>query len=230
MSAATARRIASVRAARQTRIERSDATRAALLRSAMRLICELGMHGASIDRIAADAGYTKGAFYSHFASKEEMFLAVLDEHFAAEIARLDSVLVGAGHPAQEARHAAEGFLANVDADPNWRGLYQEFAVHATRNEAFRLEFVARQRGLRERMAAVFSRWACDLGVMPPVPADDVAAMTFFMADGFLLDRLVDPELDDALYGAMIEVFLHGLVAMTQQAAAGTLPDPMADPS
>jgi hypothetical protein len=128
------------------------------------------------------------------------------------------VLVGAGHPAQEARHAAEGFLANVDADPNWRGLYQEFAVHATRNEAFRLEFVARQRGLRERMAAVFARWASDLGVASPVPAADVAAMTFCMADGFLLDRLVDPELDDALYGAMIEVFLHGLVAMTEAGA------------
>jgi AcrR family transcriptional regulator len=213
LSAATARRIASARATRQTRIERSDATRAALLRSASRLICELGMQGASIDRIAADAGYTKGVFYSHFASKEDMFLAVLDENFAAEIDRLDAVPVGAEHPAQEARRAAEGFLANVDTDPNWRGLYQEFAVHATRNEAFRIEFAARQRGLRERMASVFSRWTADLGVAPPVPPADVAAMTFFMADGFLLDRLVDPELDDALYGRMFEVFLHGLVAM-----------------
>ena len=213
MSAATARRITSRDGARQTRIQRSDATRAALLRSASRLICELGMHGASIDRIAADAGYTKGAFYSHFASKEDMFLAVLDEHFAAEIARLDAVLVGTGHPAEEARQAAEGFLANVDADPDWRGLYQEFAVHAGRNEAFRVEFAARQRGLRERMASVFSRWASDFGVTPPVPPADVAAMTFFMADGFLLDRLVDPELDDSLYGRMFEVFLRGLVAM-----------------
>jgi AcrR family transcriptional regulator len=201
-------------------MQRSDATRAALLGSASRLICKLGMHGASIDRIAADAGYTKGAFYSHFASKEDMFLAVLDEHFAAEIERLDTVLVGAGDPAEEARHAAEGFLANVDADPNWRGLYQEFAVHATRNEAFRVEFAARQRGLRERMASVFARWASDLGVTPPVPPADVAAMTFFMADGFLLDRLVDPELDGALYGRMIEVFLHGLVAMTDASEGG----------
>jgi AcrR family transcriptional regulator len=194
-------------------MQRSDATRAALLRSASHLICELGVHGASIDRIAAHAGYTKGAFYSHFASKEDMFLAVLDEHFAAEITRLDAVLVGADHPAQEARHAAEGFLANLDADPNWRRLYQEFAVHAGRHEAFRVQFAARQRGLRERMASVFARWASDLGVVPPVAPADVAAMTFFMADGYLLDRIIDPALDDALYGRMFEVFLHGLVAM-----------------
>ena len=70
------------------------------------------------------------------------------------------------------------------------------------------------------MARVFSRWAADLGVTPRWRPQDVAAMTFFMADGFLLDRLVDPELDDALYGAMIEVFLHGLVAMSE-VAAGT---------
>jgi AcrR family transcriptional regulator len=215
LSDATARRTVPRRHARQTRVQRSDATRAALLRSASRLIRELGMYGASIDRIAADAGYTKGAFYSHFASKEDMFLAVLDEHFAAEIARLDTVLVGAGDPAEEARLVAEGFLANVDAAPDWRGLYQEFAVHATRDEAFRAKLVARQRGLRERMASIFARWASDLGVAPPLPPGDVAAMTFFMADGFLLDRLIDPELDDALYGRMFEVFLHGLVAMTE---------------
>jgi AcrR family transcriptional regulator len=199
---------------RPTRMQRSVQTRAALLRSASRLICELGMHGASIDRIAADAGYTKGAFYAHFASKEDLFLTMLDEHFATELARLDAVLSGTGDPAEEARNAAEDFLEHIDADPEWRRLYQEFATHAARNEEFRIEFAARQRDLRERMAAVFTRWAADFGVTPPVPPRDVAAMTFFMADGFLLDQLIDPELDPTLYGRMFEVFMHGLMAMT----------------
>jgi AcrR family transcriptional regulator len=195
-------------------MQRSEQTRAALLRSASRLICELGMHGASIDRIADDAGYTKGAFYAHFASKEDLFLTMLDEHFATELVRLDAVLSGTGDPAEEARSAAEDFLEHIDADPEWRRLYQEFATHAARNEAFRIEFAARQRSLRERMAAVFTRWASDLGVTPPVPPQDVAAMTFFMADGFLLDQMIDPELDAALYGKMFEVFMHGLMSMT----------------
>ena len=122
-----------------SRVERSEETRAALLRSASRLICELGMHGASIDRIAADAGYTKGAFYAHFASKEDLFLVVLDEHFATELARLDVILAGAEDPAEEARKAAEDFLAHIDADPQWRRVYQEFATHAARHDAFRVE-------------------------------------------------------------------------------------------
>jgi AcrR family transcriptional regulator len=202
-----------------TRIERSEETRAALLRSASRLICKLGMHGASIDRIAADAGYTKGAFYTHFASKEELFLTMLDEHFATELVRLDTILAGTGDPAAETRAAAEDFLEHIDSDPEWRRLYQELATHAARHEAFRVEFATRQRGLRTRMAEVFTRWAADLGVKPPVPPADVAAMTFFMADGFLLDQIIDPELDTALYGKMFEVFMHGLMAMAAAPAA-----------
>jgi AcrR family transcriptional regulator len=204
-----------------SRVERGEETRAALLRSASRLICKLGMHGASIDRIAADAGYTKGAFYAHFASKEELFLTMLDEHFATELVRLDAVLAGTGDPAEETRRAAEDFLEHIDADPEWRRLYQEFATHAARHESFRAEFAARQRALRERMAAVFTRWAADLGVAPPVPPAEIAAMTFFMADGFLLDQIIDPELDRGLYARMFEVFMHGLMAMGEKPMGDT---------
>jgi AcrR family transcriptional regulator len=201
------------RRAHPTRGERQAATRAALLRSASRSICEHGMHGASIDRIAAEAGYTKGAFYANFASKEELFLVILDEKFAAELERLEAAMAGSGEPAEEARRAAEEFLVYVDRDPEWPRLYQEFATHAARNDAFRAELAARQRALRARMAEVFARWTSALDVEPALPHADVAAMTFIMADGFLLDRIIDPELDNNLYATMCEVFLRGLAAM-----------------
>ena len=200
------------RGERPTRSERQAATRAALLRSASRSICEHGLHGASIDRIAAAAGYTKGAFYANFASKEELFLVVLDEKFAAELERLEAAMAGSGEPVDEARQAAEQFLLYVDRDPEWPRLYQEFAAHAARDEEFRAELAARQRALRARMAEVFARWASALGVEPALPHADVAAMTLFMADGFLLDRIIDPELDNRLYATMCEVFLRGLAA------------------
>ena len=203
------------RGERPTRLERQAATRAALLKAASRSICAHGMDGASIDRIAAEAGYTKGAFYANFASKEDMFLAILDEKFAAEMERLEAAMRGTGEPAEEAREAAEEFLTYIDRDPEWPRLYQEFATHAARNEEFRAELAARQRALRERMAAIFERWATGLGVESPLPHKDVAAMTFVMADGFLLDRIVDPALDDGLYATMCEVFLRGLAAMAE---------------
>jgi AcrR family transcriptional regulator len=176
------------------------------------------MDDASIDRIAAEAGYTKGAFYANFASKQDMFLVILDERFAAEMERLETAMSGVGEPTDEARHAAEEFLTYVDSDPEWPRLYQEFTTHAARNEEFRTELAARQQALRERMAAIFARWTEALGVESALPHADVAAMTFVMADGFVLNRIIDPGLDDGLYATMCEVFLRGLAAMSEETA------------
>jgi AcrR family transcriptional regulator len=175
------------------------------------------MSGASIDRIAGDAGYTKGAFYANFSSKEELFLVMLEEKFAAELERLEDAMARSGEPVEQARHAAEEFLVYIDRDPEWPRLYQEFAAHAARNDVFRAEFAARQRALRARMAEVFARSASALGVEPSIPHADVAAMAFFMADGFLLDRIIDPDLDDGLYATMCEVFLRGILSMAKGA-------------
>jgi AcrR family transcriptional regulator len=209
-AAARARRGA---AAGPTRAERQAVTRAALLRSATRLIGELGLDGASIDRIAADAGYTKGAFYANFASKQEMFLTMLDERFAEELAHFEELVDGAGDAVDVARLAANDLLGYVYRDPQWPRLYQEFAVHAAHNDAFRVEFAARQRALRERMAELFVRWVAVMGIEPVLPYEDVAAMTISMANGFILDRIIDPELDQGLFATMSEVFLRGLLAM-----------------
>ncbi len=196
-----------------TRAERGAATRAALLRSASHSICELGMQGASIDLIAERAGYTKGAFYVHFSSKEQLFLTVLEQKFAADLERLEATMAGAGEATDEARQAAVEFLHYLNRDPEWPRLYQEFAAYAARNEDFRAQFAGRQRELRAGMAEVFARWAASFGVQPPLDPGHLAAMTFFMADGFLIDRIIDPELEDSLYENMIEVFLRGLLAM-----------------
>jgi AcrR family transcriptional regulator len=197
----------------KTRAERGARTRAALLRSASHAICELGMHGASIDLIAARAGYTKGAFYAHFSSKEQLFLAMLEQKFAADLRRLEAAMASAGEATEQARRAAGEFLHYVYRDPEWPRLYQEFAAHAARNEDFRAQFAARQRELRAGMADVFARWASSFGVKPHLDPRDVAAMTFFMADGFILSRIVDPELSEGLYAEMVEVFTRGLLAM-----------------
>jgi AcrR family transcriptional regulator len=195
-----------------TRAERQASTRAALLRSATRLICRRGMQGASIDAIAADAGYTKGAFYANFQSKQDLFLTMLDQKFAESLADLEAALPGAGVPQDEAHNAAERFLAYANSDPQWPRLYQEFAALAARDPAFREQLAARVGQLRERMAQVFEQWADSYGVKPSLAPQEVAAMTFFMADGFLMHRLIDPALDETLYPKMVDIFLQGLLA------------------
>ncbi|MHB8491213.1 MAG: TetR/AcrR family transcriptional regulator [Solirubrobacteraceae bacterium] len=203
-----------------TRRESQAMTRAALLRAASHAISRYGVHGASIDRIAEEAGYTKGAFYANFQSKEDLLLVMLDERFSANLDRLDATLSGLGEPAQEAREAAKEFMLNIESDPEWPRIYQELAAHAARNEPFRAELAAQQRAMRVRVAKIYSRWAAAVGVEEAVPSADVAAMTSFMASGFVLERIIEPDLDHDLYTSMLAIFLRGLTADHGRPTAG----------
>jgi AcrR family transcriptional regulator len=195
-----------------TRLEKQQRTRGALLSSASKLFCRRGLEGTSIDDVAEDAGYTKGAFYANFKSKEELFLVMLDEKFSLELERIDSALAGTGDADEEARTAAAEYI-HFASDDEWPRLYFEFAAHAARDEDFRQELATRQRAMRERLVKVYGRWSKDFPAEPPLPLADIAAMTFFMADGFLTDRLIDPDLSEELYPRMLEVFFKGLQAM-----------------
>lgn len=72
------------------RTAKAAQTRSDLLTAAQQLISTKGYEAASVDEIAREAGYTKGAFYSHFDSKQDLFLAVLNERIEASSQRLES--------------------------------------------------------------------------------------------------------------------------------------------
>jgi AcrR family transcriptional regulator len=195
-----------------TRKEKQAKTRSALLSSAAKLICRKGISDASVEDIATYAGYTKGAFYANFKSKEELFLVMLDEKYAAELERLESGLRGDGVPSEEVRAAAEDFIRFAWSDPQWPRLYFEFTTYAARNRDFRGELVTRDRKIREQMAEVYRRWAVELGVEPPMPIEDLTMMTFCMANGFLMGQLIEPKLGEELYGTMMATFFRGVAA------------------
>ena len=201
-----------------SRREKQQRTRSSLLQAAASVFCEHGLEGASIDQVAEEAGFTKGAFYANFKSKEELFLVMLDERFAQELERIDRALAGTEAPLEEARAAAADFI-HFAGDADWPRLYFQFAAHAARDEEFRQEFATRCNAMRDRVAKVFERWTANLRFELPLPLEQIAAMTHFMADGFLLDRLIDPELDEGLYATMLSVFFTGLAAT----AAGWTP-------
>jgi AcrR family transcriptional regulator len=206
-----------------TRREKQQRTRKSLLKAAAKLFCKRGLEGASIDEVAQAAGYTKGAFYANFKSKEELFLVMLDERFAAELERLDRALAGTREPEAEARAAAADFI-HFAGDENWPSLYLQFVAHAALNEEFRQELATRHRAMRARIAEILKRWKEGTGHTPSVPVEEVTAMMSFMVDGFLVDRIVDPELSEDLYATMVGVFLRGLVAQAEDQQAASSPN------
>lgn len=202
--------------ARPTRKEQQARTRAALLRSAASAMAEKGLAGASIAEIVEDAGFTKGAFYANFSSKDELLLAVLDETFDRAIGDIEGAVEDHVDIEGQARGAGDAWLTQLGQEPAGGRLFLELMVHATRDETFRAAWVQRQRALRARVTAIYEARAAALGLTPPFPLADAARMTSAMAHGVALARLVEPEgMDDAFFGTMLVTFYAGL-----QAAAG----------
>jgi AcrR family transcriptional regulator len=200
-----------------TRKEKQAHTRACLLESAARVFARRGMQQASIDEVAEDAGYTKGAFYANFKNKEELFLAMLDQRFAEHLERLDEVIAPDEEISGQARQAGLEFMRHIAADPEWERLFFEFAAYAARNEDFRQELVTRYRSLCDRIAEMFRQRVEAFDVDPPIPVDDIATMTFMMANGVAMEKMLDPDrVPDDMYGTMLMVFFAGLIALAEK--------------
>lgn len=199
---------------RLTRKEKQAHTRACLMQSAATVFARRGLQQASIDEVAEDAGYTKGAFYANFKSKEELFLAMLDERFTQRIEGIESVIAGEGSTAEKARRAGDNFVQGLSADREWERLFFEFSAYAARDDDFREELVTRYRTMRDRMAAALESHSEGLGKEATLPYDQVALMVSVMANGFALEKLLEGEaVPDELYGTMLTVFFAGLEAL-----------------
>ena len=200
---------------RLTRKEQQERTRSRLMSSAAKVFACKGMQQASVDEVAEDAGYTKGAFYANFKSKEELFLAMLDERFAERIKASEEAFAGENEsPPDQARHAAADFARASRADPEAERLFLEFANYALQSEDFRQELLTRFATLRSRLATIFEQRMKTSGVEAPVPVDQMVRMVILMADGWAIWRLLEPEaVDDGLFESMMEVFTVGIGVM-----------------
>jgi AcrR family transcriptional regulator len=195
---------------RMTRAEKQAHTRECLLAAASKVFSKRGLQQASIDEVAGEAGYTKGAFYANFKSKEELFLAMLDEKFAQRLNELEELMAREQPLADTTRQAGADYMDSLRADPEWERLFFEFAAYAAREPEFREELATRYSALREAKAQIFER----TGMRAPISCDDIATITFAMANGLALEQLIEPHaVPDDMYGTMLYAFFRGLKAM-----------------
>jgi AcrR family transcriptional regulator len=176
---------------RLTREESRARTRERLIRAAAAVFAERGFYGASIEDIAERAGFSKGAFYSNFESKEDLFLAVLDEHLDADMTALRAL---AEHPSlPEFLAFIGGRAASQAADgERWRLLTAEFWLHALRNRELVPKLAARQRAARTVLASVITKLCQQAGIALAAPADDLASVMLAVDDGLMLQESLDP--------------------------------------
>jgi AcrR family transcriptional regulator len=172
-----------------------------------------GLSGASLDEIAEEAGFTKGAVYANFASKDELFLAVLDTRFDQRLAELEHVFATDETPETQAAQAGAGFTRAMAADPDWHRLFLDFTARAARDDAFRAQMAQRYLQLRDRIATMLERRAEQAGLEPTMPVLDVAMMTFAMANGVALEGLLlGDEVPADLLGRMFVLLAEGVLS------------------
>jgi AcrR family transcriptional regulator len=137
---------------RKTQAERRDQTREEVLAAAARVFAQRGFHATSLEAIADEAGYSRGAVYYNFADKEELFLELLDRRCAERAQDLREVFAEADADvdttSSHAQIAAQRALQAMTGDPEWRALYMEFLAHAARDSAFRRRFSRRTQEMR----------------------------------------------------------------------------------
>lgn len=203
--------------AQLSRRDSQAATRKALIAAAADEFVARGLERTSIERIATRAGYTRGAFYAHFADKTAVALAVLDARLDGYTDRLARSLGVDGDPVARARAAGDDYSSVLGEDPKTQRLLLEFAVYALHHDDFRGEYVARLGALRLQVAEVFRRAADVAGINPPIPIERLTLMTFSSANGVALARLLEPDqFDDDLYGELMGLLFAGLSQISQE--------------
>jgi AcrR family transcriptional regulator len=179
---------------RLSRTEQRAQTRVALLEAAARVFVEQGFLGASVEAIAAEAGYTRGAFYSNFGSKEELFAELLQDRVYSIYRRMaeDSADLSQRPTPRELGER----LAAIQAHPEGGWLFRlwlELLAHAGRDDRFREIAAGFWSGNRALGAAAIDEAYAAAGREPPVPADQLATAMIALDIGLALQHFVDPD-------------------------------------
>jgi AcrR family transcriptional regulator len=182
------------------------------------VFAQRGFHATSLDAVAEEAGFSRGAVYYNFADKEELFLELLDRRCAERAQDLRAVFANVPEDdvaaaGRQAQLAAQDALAAMTGDPEWRALYLEFLAHAARDVAFRRRFSKRTEDMRgaleELVVERTGPFADALGMQPEQLAVVIDALgTGLWAHHMLHPRAVPPD----LFANAVALIVDGVAA------------------
>jgi AcrR family transcriptional regulator len=191
---------------RLSRKESQVQTRERLLEAGLQVFSRRGYYAASVDEIAAEAGFSKGAVYSNFESKEDLFLALIDQRFAKDA----ETYPGIGSFMVDRLQTGDGpdFKSSVMVDRTWNILMVEFFLLAMRDKTNRDKLASRLEQLRGIMAENLSTIYAKRGKKPMLPIEELPWSIFSLGMGMLLQFYIDPDgLPDGLYERALQHLL-----------------------
>ena len=200
---------------RLRRVEQTERNRSLVLAAARRVFMDRGYHGASLEQIGEEAGFSKGVVYSQFDSKADLFLALLEARIserAHENAKLVEDAAGEHGVAALLDHVAK--IARAEA--RWGLLVIEFRVHAARNGELNRRYAAAHARTVDGVAGVLAALHERAGTEPPLPPRELAELVLAIGAGLELEQAADPR---ALQGPLVLDLLTRLLTLPSRSAA-----------
>jgi AcrR family transcriptional regulator len=176
---------------RLTRDDSREQTTQRLLEAAQKLIARKGLEGASVEDIATAAGYTRGAFYSNFNSKDDLFIELLRRDHQKATDQMNA-LRASELPVDELQSGTRQVYGQMYRDNESFMIWTEARMLAVRNTRFRTKLNALMVEKRSQVADFISYFYERVGVSPPMPPHEIAMGFMSLAEGIKLYMMSSP--------------------------------------
>ncbi len=195
---------------RLTRERRRQQTRDVLVAAATEIFARRGFEGASLEEIADTAGFTRGAIYTNFDGKEDLFFAVTDRLNAQVIEAFRAIAPDSADTKEwDFSTLADMWRASVDEFDDLFAIGKEYELYVLRNPAARERAAAHRRMQRDLVAAFIIEVAEQSGMTLRLPASTLASVILAAADGLTYAARIDGE---DLFGPFLEILNAGMIA------------------
>jgi AcrR family transcriptional regulator len=199
-----------------SRKQRQEQTREQLVAAASRVFARRGYHEATVEEIAAEAGFSTGAVYSNFSGKEELFLALADRQVLQRVGEIEAVADAAEREDDAGAEAAAQFRAFLERDPNWPLLFYEFWSLSVRNPSLQRELAERRDAIRDALADTLERVATKHGFELRFPPQALATAIAASLNGLAFERAADPDaLPDEVFSEFVTAVLGCAIAVPE---------------
>jgi AcrR family transcriptional regulator len=201
-----------------TREQSRAVTRERLLAAARSSFARNGFHGASVEEIASEAGYSTGALYSNFDGKEDLFLVLMEREIDEHAREIAEAVRARASVAERATGGARRWMTMIDREPELLLLFMEFWAYGVRDAGVRPKVAQRFAQMREVLTALIVDSVRDFDLELDIPAEQLAVAIDALADGIARQKLADPDaVPDELMGRILSL----LFAAVTRPAAGT---------
>jgi AcrR family transcriptional regulator len=204
---------------RLSRVDSRELTTQRLLDAAQKLFAKKGFEAVSVETVSEAAGYSRGAFYSNFDSKEELFFELIRRDHQRKNDELNA-LIDDSMPIEQVRQRVNEHYSQLYRDNESCMNWTEARMLAARDARFRVRLNALIEQKRQGIAGFIQYFYQRVGVTPPIPPNDLAMGFMSLAEGIKLYLLSSPtDLSPDTVESILKVFVDTMMELAHTKAS-----------